>query len=586
MWPKPVLFISAVSKELRSARDVVGNTLLSRGYDTDSEDIFNLEQGDIREMLRRRIDAADGVIQIIGQCHGCELPQPDPDFGRVSYTQYEALYARQRGKKVWYLLLDDSFPADPHDPEPEALRQLQAAYRQRVLGGTHLYHCIKNDTELENCVLRLPEEFAELRRQFQEHADRQDAKLNDILSIVQKLSKSDAAAPTHDDKLLGAFARLPEVLGQMPHDPHDQAGEARLGAAYARLENEQQLLPGTLKRQLPVLTNWLLRHKDLDPLVRAHALFIQREYGNAEQTALQAARQLVAKAIEAFELAGSAAREQIQYARALGHYHAAAALTSQQLDPVEWARVQHSLAIVLLDQGDSRQAANILPAVVTVRNKMLGPENPDTLKSRNNLANAMLAQGNHHAAELEHCAILAIRQRVLGPGHLDTLKSHHNLANVLFAKGSYAAAEASRRVVLAIMRRVQGPEHVDTLNCQSNLANALFALGRYAEAEVEHRAALATKDRMLTLDHPDITMSCHNLALCLKAQNKKPDALVFAKRALAGWQKTLGDDNPHTKSAKKQVDILEKAQCGAGSSRCGVGLVIGAPNSSSASTFP
>jgi hypothetical protein len=33
----------------------------------------------------------------------------DPAFGRVSYTQYEALYARQPGKKVWYLFIDETF---------------------------------------------------------------------------------------------------------------------------------------------------------------------------------------------------------------------------------------------------------------------------------------------------------------------------------------------------------------------------------------------------------------------------------------------------------------------------------------------
>ena len=51
----------------------------------------------------------------------------DPEFGRVSYTQYEALYGRKKGKKVWYLFMDESFPIDAHGPEPEELRQLQAA---------------------------------------------------------------------------------------------------------------------------------------------------------------------------------------------------------------------------------------------------------------------------------------------------------------------------------------------------------------------------------------------------------------------------------------------------------------------------
>ena len=52
-------------------------------------------------MLRKQIDQCKGVLQIVGNCYGAEPPEPDPQFGRVSYTQYEALYARSKGKKVW-----------------------------------------------------------------------------------------------------------------------------------------------------------------------------------------------------------------------------------------------------------------------------------------------------------------------------------------------------------------------------------------------------------------------------------------------------------------------------------------------------
>jgi hypothetical protein len=86
-------------------------------------------------MLRRKVDSSSGVVQLVGQCYGTEPPTIDQQFGRVSYTQYEALYAKERGKKVWYLLLGPDFTADPHDPEPEELRALQAAYRQRVEQG-------------------------------------------------------------------------------------------------------------------------------------------------------------------------------------------------------------------------------------------------------------------------------------------------------------------------------------------------------------------------------------------------------------------------------------------------------------------
>ena len=55
MSPHPLVFISAVSKELRSARQLVANTLMFLGYEPTWQEIFGTESGDLRELLRERI---------------------------------------------------------------------------------------------------------------------------------------------------------------------------------------------------------------------------------------------------------------------------------------------------------------------------------------------------------------------------------------------------------------------------------------------------------------------------------------------------------------------------------------------------
>ena len=69
MMNKPVIFISAVSKELRSARDLVAKTLTFLGYDAEWQDIFGTEEGDLKAMLRRKVDVSAGVIQLVGKCY-------------------------------------------------------------------------------------------------------------------------------------------------------------------------------------------------------------------------------------------------------------------------------------------------------------------------------------------------------------------------------------------------------------------------------------------------------------------------------------------------------------------------------------
>jgi hypothetical protein len=162
--PRPTIFISAVSKELRSARQLVANTLTFLGYEPVWQDIFGTEGGDLRQMLRQQIDQCKGVVQLVGQCYGAEPPAPDEEFGRVSYTQFEALYGRKRGKKVWYLFMDESFPIDTHEPEPEGVRQLQAAYRNTLKADTHLFHPLASREALEAGVLKLRDDLTQLRR--------------------------------------------------------------------------------------------------------------------------------------------------------------------------------------------------------------------------------------------------------------------------------------------------------------------------------------------------------------------------------------------------------------------------------------
>jgi len=197
---RPRIFISAVSKELRNSRQLIANTLQFLGYEPVWQDIFGTEEGDLRGMLRREIDACNGVMHLVGQCYGAEPPKPDEQLGRVSYTQYEALYARQRGKRVWYLVLDEDFPADAHDPESDELAGLQAAYRQRVKADANLFHTIATPEGLKAKVHELRNELARLRRSFTVWTTAVTALLVAIVALVawQVITRESPSAATDE----------------------------------------------------------------------------------------------------------------------------------------------------------------------------------------------------------------------------------------------------------------------------------------------------------------------------------------------------------------------------------------------------
>ncbi len=59
---------------------------------------FPTGEGDLPQFLRERIDACQGLIQLVGAAYGRKPPTVDPDDRRVSYTQFELLYAQLKGK--------------------------------------------------------------------------------------------------------------------------------------------------------------------------------------------------------------------------------------------------------------------------------------------------------------------------------------------------------------------------------------------------------------------------------------------------------------------------------------------------------
>ena len=100
--------------------------------------------------------------------------------------------------------------------------------------------------------------------------------------------------------------------------------------------------------------------------------------------------------------------------------------------------------------------------MIKLQEKVLGPEHPDTLATRNGLGNVLADQGKYAQAETEYRAVIKLEEKVLVPSTL-TLATRGNLAGMLFEQGKYAEAEAEYRAVIKLEEKVLGPEHPDTL---------------------------------------------------------------------------------------------------------------------------
>src|SRR2546423_1685475 len=555
MLPRPTIFISAVSRELRTARQLVANTLSFLGYEPVWQEIFGTETGDLRSVLRKKIDQCKGVVQLVGQCYGADPPTADEEFGRVSYTQYEALYARKRGKKVWYLFIDESFPIDAYEPEPAELRELQTAYRRRLQSDTHVFHPLTSSEALEASVLKLRDDLTRLRRGVKQWAVGVTALLAVVAGLViwQLWSQAQMKTEMKSEmaKLREGIMAYPQMEAQMRGSQTEKDPGTLQERVYAELGKQLGVDAKVLREKLPRFADDLNRAPDASSYERANAAYVAKDYVEAERLALQAAdeaRKAVPSkpkdVLQALTLAGLAAQKHIEYARAMEHFREAEKLADRGRTPAEWAEVQHLIANLTFDQGQYPEAEKMLRNIIEVRTHVLGSEHPDTLRSRNSLAHALWKGGKYSEAETDFHELIKREEKILGLEHPDTLASRHGLAITLDLRGKYAEAEAQFRALIKTEERVLGPEHPQTLRSRMEMAIALYEQGKSPEAEVQFRALTKAEEKVLGPEHTDTLASRSGLAKTLLAEGK--DAETDFREVIRLQEKVLGPENPDT----------------------------------------
>ena len=212
----------------------------------------------------------------------------------------------------------------------------------------------------------------------------------------------------------------------------------------------------------------------------------------------------------------------------------------------ETLRSMNNLGNVYWREGKYPQAEALDDQTLQIERRVLGPEHPDTLVSMNNLAWVYSDEGKYPQAEALYTQALEIRRRVLGPEHPDTLVSMNNLAHVYWYEGNYPQAEALDDQTLQIDRRVLGPEHPETLWSMGNLANVYWAEGKYPQAEALAGQTLEIRRRVLGPDHPETLWSVNNLANVYSGEGKYSQAEALFTQAIENRRRVLGPEHPDT----------------------------------------
>jgi tetratricopeptide (TPR) repeat protein len=579
------------------------------GYEPVWQDVFGTETGDLRAVLRQKIDHCKGVVQLVGCCYGAEPPTVDGEFGRVSYTQYEAMYARLRSKKVWYLFIDEHFPVDPCEDEPPELHGLQNVYRRRLQSDAHVFHPLATIEGLEASVLKLRDDLVGLRRGMKQWAAGIAALLILTAGLVAWQLHGQAQMKAEISKLRQGVMEYPKIEAQIRGSQTDSNPVAVQEQVYAELGKQLSVDPRILRERLPQFAAALRSAPNTSVYERANAAYVAKDYPESERLALQAAedaRQVVPgrtrKIRQALELAGLSAHRQIQYSRAMEHFSEAEKLTDPERDLDEWVTLEHEVADLLVADGKYADAESLFRKIIQRRSTTLGPDHPDTLDSCHRLVYALSRQTKYAEAEAVARRVLKLRERVLGPEHVDTLVSRYNLGECLVDQGKYAEAEtlyrdvirenekvlgsedprtlAARvglatvlgsqgknaeaeplyREIIQLDQKIYGPEHPYTLNDRQNFANALGDDGKYAEAEQQYRDVIRMDENLVGSKHPDTLICRNNLAEMLDDEGKYAEAEIECRRIIPIVKDLLGPENRLTLNTRGNLAVALIAQ--------------------------
>ena len=212
-----------------------------------------------------------------------------------------------------------------------------------------------------------------------------------------------------------------------------------------------------------------------------------------------------------------------------------------------------SLGLTALVQDKYAEAEEIDNRALEISRRVLGPENPVTLKCTSAVVNLYLAQ--HKAAQTEALAkqALEISRRVLGPEHPDTLYAAGNLAASYAGQGKYAQDAALLAPVLEISRRVLGPEHPETLDYMRGLSYAYVMQGKEAQADEMDQQLLQILRRDLGPEHPVTLTALYNVTAGELREGKNAEAEELASDALEIKRRIFGPEDRRTLNSMRQL---------------------------------
>ena len=207
--------------------------------------------------------------------------------------------------------------------------------------------------------------------------------------------------------------------------------------------------------------------------------------------------------------------------------------------------------------GDYTKALEYYFKALDIFEKVLEKEHPFTATSYNNIGLTYDNLGNYPKALEYYFKALDIKEKVLEKEHPSTATSYNNIAGVYYSQGDYTKALEYYQKALDIREKVLGKEHPDTATSYNNIGAVYKSQGDYTKALEYYFKDLAICEKVLGKEHPDTATSYNNIGMTYINLKDYPKAIEYLQKALDILKKVLGPDHPNTKAGKENMKICQ-----------------------------
>lgn len=608
MQPVPRIFVSATSRDLRTARGLVSEGLRRMECLPIVQDDFPPDYKSVRDMLRTKISTCNAVVHLAGFYYGAE-PQPVlPGPDRRSFTQMEYEIAMELKLPCYVFLCGKNFPFDPHDPEPEDKQQLQLAHRERLLQRDELFYEFASPEELANRTRELQLSVENLRKELAKERGRRRLAMGAavaalLITVVGGIwmhgrqQKTEAVNVQQTSEIASLKAQLegPWVI------------VSKVNAAMELVSKESKAAPDEMKRvAIGMVAAELKKSPDeirqaIDSTTQLAEKLIAAARAEGERDASKRAenRRLEAETLGKLAASHEAAA---RYKEALAAYTQRLELIDAKEQPEEWLDglieiadmeeelANHAEAGAKYQQGvefgeanpslgighpstvfaterlcgflrytrvDPVAAEKLMRRTLERRETALGPDHAETLSAMGELAEILAKERKFDEAERLTDRALKGSEEKFGPQHATTMSLVENLASVLRSKGDLKNAIKLTERVQAYEEKKYGAESGEVL-AGGNLLAGLYLQARDIErAEKLYRHVLEVRERTRGREHPDTLLSLSRLATLLAKKENYKEAEQLTRRVLATNEKVQGPEHPDTlNSARDLASIL------------------------------